>query len=119
MYLLLGWFIRSPKWLSIALVYVTIAYGLAFGAEGPTCGEGPHKITILVPAACPCNTQLNSMGDSLYFASVVCPSDLSKCNTTVDQTWSDWPECKGQQVTNAPKTTKTLKDTKPGDVKPE
>ena len=65
----------------------------------PTCGEGPHKLTIRVPVACPCATSLQRAGDGStadYFSVEHCPA--TTCATERTEFWSDWPECGGKQL---------------------
>jgi hypothetical protein len=86
----------SVKSLSLSIILIMIpSLGLS---EDKTCGHGPHILKVQHPAACENSTRclLSEISDGVYAES--CVTNTIACFDTVDETWSDWPECDGKRL---------------------
>ena len=75
--------------------------------DKPTCGEGPHEITVRVERFAICyepSLIRHDDGSGEYYRtdSVTLAVFCGNATYTVQETWTDWPECKGAKLVSKP-----------------
>jgi len=91
---------KSDMLYALFVGWLFLAASMVYGDEGKNeCGKGPVTIKVADPIPCEnaCNCSLAQIipGGS-YHRSCLCT--LQQCWSSVEEMWSDWPECGGQKL---------------------